>query len=802
MQHEVPHACKTGKMITQLDERPPPQTVSGTIHDLLKASVERNAAAIAIAASGRQPLSYLRLLHQVEDTVRALSSAGLKRNDRVALVLPNGPEMAVAFLAVAAGATCAPLNPAYTEDEFDFYISDLNARALIVASGVDSPARKVARKRQVPIIELVPTVEAEAGVFTLEATEISVADGPRFATPFDTALVLHTSGTTSRPKIVPLTHANVCHSAFNIAASLALTPHDCCLNVMPLFHIHGLIAAVLSSLAAGARIACAPRFNPEEFFGWLDAFQPTWYTAAPTIHQAILASAAANRAVIARRPLRLIRSSSAALPKQVLHDLEEVFQAQVIEAYGMTEASHQMASNPLAPQPRKSGSVGIAAGPEVAIMDQAGNLLPHGDIGEVVIRGANVTKGYENNPQANAAAFSNGWFRTGDQGRYDSDGYLFLTGRLKEIINQGGEKVAPVEIDEVLIRHSAVAQAVTFSLPHPTLGEAVAAAVVLKKEAQTTERELRDFAAARLAEFKVPQQILIVDEIPKGPTGKVQRIGLADKLAHLLAARRHANFVQAATVVEKDVTEIWRQLLNAERVGLRDDFNALGGDSLSMATMILQIEERFKVTVPIEDFLKSPTVQTLVQLIRPDECSAPRTRADAPAASKPVTDSFWGGLRNRLFQCIALYIPGNKTSRIWLHRKRGVSIGRNVSIGTSALIETAYPRLVSIGDNVTIGMRAIIIAHFRDSTAQSRMLDRPTVRLEDNVYLGPGVIVLPNVTIGNGAVVSAGSVVTHSVPPKTLVQGNPAKPVARCGVSLGGGVPYEQFLRQLTPIKD
>ncbi|NJO35374.1 MAG: AMP-binding protein, partial [Rhodospirillales bacterium] len=356
-------------MTTKLDERPPLQTVPGNIHDLLKASVERNAAAIAIAAPGRQPLAYRRLLHQVEETVRALSSAGLKRNDRVGLVLPNGPEMAVAFLAVAAGATCAPLNPAYTEDEFDFYISDLNARALIVASGLDSPARKVARKRQVRIIELVPTVDAEAGVFTLE-TERPVADGPSFAISSDTALVLHTSGTTSRPKIVPLTQANVCRSAFNIATSLALTPRDCCLNVMPLFHIHGLIAAVLSSLAAGARIVCTPRFAPEEFFAWLDTFQPTWYTAAPTIHQAVLAGAAANRAVIARRPLRLIRSSSAALPKQVLHDLEEVFQTQVIEAYGMTEASHQMASNPLTPQPRKPGSVGIPAGTEVAVMDE------------------------------------------------------------------------------------------------------------------------------------------------------------------------------------------------------------------------------------------------------------------------------------------------------------------------------------------------------------------------------------------------------------------------------------------------
>jgi acyl-CoA synthetase (AMP-forming)/AMP-acid ligase II/acetyltransferase-like isoleucine patch superfamily enzyme/acyl carrier protein len=718
------------------------------------------------------------------------------------VVLPNGPEMAVAFLGIASGATCAPLNPAYKEEEFNFYLSDLNACVLIVAADMDSPARKVARKRGIPIIELVPAVAAEAGIFTLGDGGLATGQKANFAEPSDTALVLHTSGTTSRPKIVPLTQANICRSALNTAATLALTATDCCLNVMPLFHIHGLIAALLSSLSAGGRVVCTAGFDPERFYGWLDAFRPTWYTAAPTIHQAVLAGAPANRGTIARCPLRLIRSCSAALPAQVMRELEDLFGTQVIEAYGMTEASHQMASNPLAPRPRKPGSVGLPAGSEVAIMDELGRLLPQGAIGEVVVRGANVTKGYENNPQANQAAFTSGWFRTGDQGRFDEDGYLFLTGRLKEIINQGGEKIAPREVDEILGLHPAVAQAVAFPVAHPTLGEAVAAAIVLKPGVQTNESDLRTFAAERLADFKVPKQVLIVDEIPKGPTGKLQRIGLADRLAGLLAAKRAASFVSPETTIEQEITEIWRRLLKIDRVGARDDFNAVGGDSLSMASMIMEVEERFKIVLPIDEFLKAPTVQTLARLVRPDQAGLVTTHSDQAEGRRPVTDPVLAGLKNRFLQLIALYIPGNRTSRVWLHRRRGVSIGRNVSIGTSALIETAYPRLVSIGDNVTIGMRALIIAHFRDSTAQARALDRPTVRLEDNVYLGPGVIVLPNVTIGRGAVVSAGSVVTHSVPPQTLVQGNPAKPVARCGVSLGGGVPYEHFLRQLTPIKD
>jgi oxalate---CoA ligase len=346
----------------------------------------------------------------------------------------------------------------------------------------------------------------------------------------DTALVLHTSGTTSRPKIVPLLQRNVLASAAHIGATLALTPADVCLNIMPLFHIHGLIAATLSSLAAGAQVSCTPGFNALRFFGWLDEVRPTWYTAVPTMHQAILARADRNQEILARSRLRLIRSSSASLPAPVMLELERTFGVPVIESYGMTEAAHQMASNPLPPRPRKPGSVGIASGPEVAILDDAGQLLPRGEIGEVSIRGPNVTPGYEANPEANAKAFTHGWFRTGDQGLLDEDGYLRLTGRLKELINRGGEKISPLEVDEVLMTHPAVAQVVTFGMPHDKLGEDVAAAVVLREGKTATDRELRDFAATRLADFKVPRKIVILAEIPKGATGKLQRIGLAAKL--------------------------------------------------------------------------------------------------------------------------------------------------------------------------------------------------------------------------------------------------------------------------------
>jgi acyl-CoA synthetase (AMP-forming)/AMP-acid ligase II len=302
------------------------------------------------------------------------------------------------------------------------------------------------------------------------------------------------------------------------------------MNIMPLFHIHGLIAAVLSSLAAGGSVSCTPGFNAFKFFAHYDEIRPSWYTAVPTMHQALLPLAARNAEIIQRGRLRFIRSSSASLPPQVMTALEEAFHVPVIESYGMTEAAHQMASNPLPPRPHYAGSVGIAAGPEVAIMDDDGNLLPTGGLGEIVIRGRNVTAGYENNPDANAKAFTNGWFRTGDQGTLDEAGYLRLTGRLKEIINRGGEKVSPLEVDEILMDHPAVAQVVTFAMPHSKLGEEVAAAVVLREGATLDEPTLRDFAAQRLAQFKVPRRIVFLPEIPKGATGKLQRIGLAEKL--------------------------------------------------------------------------------------------------------------------------------------------------------------------------------------------------------------------------------------------------------------------------------
>lgn len=486
----------------------------------------------AIGAPDRAWLSYADLRALAQIVKEDLATWGIGSRDRVAIVLPNGPEMAAAFICVAQAAVTAPLNPTYRREEFEFYLSDLGAKAIIIPADYEGPALDAATALKLSVLRL--HRDSAAGSFRLGAPDKrSTLSGGTPPGEDDIGLILHTSGTTSRPKIVPLLHANIAASAQNIARTLNLSPEDRCLNIMPLFHIHGLIAAVSASLVAGGSIWCSPGFDALRFFSWMEAARPTWYTAVPTMHQAILARATRNTDTISRVPLRFIRSSSASLPPQVMLALGDTFQAPVIESYGMTEAAHQMTSNPLPPHPQKPGSVGLPAGPEVRVAHEVENRLTV-DAGEVVISGPNVTPGYESNLSANEKSFFEAegkrWFRTGDLGSFDADGYLTLSGRLKEIINRGGEKISPLEVDAVLMDHPAVQQVVTFGIPHAKLGEEVGAAVVLREGMSATESDIRSFAETRLASFKVPRRIMLLSEIPKGATGKLQRIGLAEKL--------------------------------------------------------------------------------------------------------------------------------------------------------------------------------------------------------------------------------------------------------------------------------
>ena len=496
-----------------------------TIADLL---APHPSASPAIQDESGAQTSYGQLRDLMGATSESLRRSGIGRGDPVALVLGNGPHMAAAFVSVASSAAAAPLHPGLRGREFRDSLESLAAKALIVEANSDTPAAGAAIELGVPVIPLERI--GAAGGFRIGSGPAGRPAMPGPAESGDTALLLHTSGTTSRPKLVPLSQANLASSARHIATALRLAPGDKCLNIMPLFHIHGLMGALLSSLGAGASVAASPGFQAMRFFKWVKELRPTWYSAVPTMHQAILQRARRNLPAVAGSGLRLIRSSSAALPPSVLAALESRFDCPVIESYGMTEASHQMASNPLPPGERRPGTVGIAAGPEIAVSGAAGDLLPAGETGEIVIRGPNVTAGYLDNPEANESAFLRGWFRTGDQGFRDLAGYYTITGRLKELINRGGEKISPREIDEILLEHPSVAQAVAFAAPHPKLGEEVGAAVVLEEGARLTQRQLRDFAGERLAAYKIPRVVVFVEAIPKGPSGKLKRVGLAAEL--------------------------------------------------------------------------------------------------------------------------------------------------------------------------------------------------------------------------------------------------------------------------------
>ncbi|MFN8626006.1 MAG: acyl--CoA ligase [Candidatus Binatia bacterium] len=496
-------------------------TSDDTLLHVLSADDARRSA--IVVPDGGPCLTYAELAARVWSVAEALRRGGIGRGDRVAIVLPNGLEFVAVFLAVTwIGAVAAPLNPALTEPEQRFCIEDAAACAVIVAPAGAATARQAATALAVPLWEAHLGPNDRVLVAPLRPVDASPAsaDMPR---PDDIALFLHTSGTTGRPKAVPLTHRNLMQSIRTIRATYRLTPADTSLIVMPLFHVHGLLGAALASLNAGGSIVVPPRFSARRFFAHCAAHRVTWYSAVPTIHRTVLQRAVEEN--VTATAFRFVRSCSAALPPELWKQLEARFAVAVVEAYGMTEAAHQMTANPLPPGTRKPGTVGMSTGVVVTIRDERGAILPAGARGEVAIAGPSVTRGYCNNPRANAAAFFGDWLRSGDEGILDADGFLTLAGRIKELINRGGEKISPLEIETALAAHPAVAEAACFGVPDPKYGEEVHAAVVLRADA--SERELLAFCLDRLARFKAPKKLHIVAEIPHTPTGKIQRQPLA-----------------------------------------------------------------------------------------------------------------------------------------------------------------------------------------------------------------------------------------------------------------------------------
>jgi oxalate---CoA ligase len=633
-----------------------------TIQEVLGKQAAGNSAGICIISEVQEPLRFGALQESVEAIARRFRMLGVTREDRVALVLPNGPDLAVAFLAVTSCATAVPLNPAFKKEEFERYFESLKVSVVVLDEGGDSPAAGVAGKRDLPVLELVHNRAGSSTCFDLRGETGRAPSEGAPARAEDIALLLHTSGTTGRHKVVPLTHENVCRAAASICSSVALSKSDRCLNVMPLHYIHGF-SALLATIMAGGSIVCTPGYSDSRFYEWMNMFSPTWYTASPTIHQAVLEGAAAHGDAIAGHTLRFIRSASSAMPEQLIRDMEKEFRVPFVEAYGMTETSPQVASNGLAQGERKLGSVGKAAGPEVGIMDENGSLLPAGQSGEIVVRGPNVMQEYENDPEANAMAFSNGWFRTGDLGNLDEEGFLFITGRKKEMINRGGEKVSPREIDMILLEHPAVAEAAAFALPHPRLGEEVAAAVRLRAGATASEEEIREFVATRVAEFKVPRRILIVTEIPKSSAGKVRRSDLGEKLG----IRPHATEPALATgpadaprdQLEWQLLKIWERILHIRTVGVRDNFFELGGHSLLAVTLFEEVEKLTGRSYPLALLLRAPTIEGLAVALRQEGWRSPQSSLVPiqPAGSNPPLYCAHGGGGNVLsFEALARHL--------------------------------------------------------------------------------------------------------------------------------------------------
>ena len=483
----------------------------------------QNDKNIAITSESNPPLLYEDLKLFINKIAGQLANNGILNKDRAAIVLPNGPFMASSFLAISSYMSAAPLNPSYKTDEYEFYLKDLNPKIVIVEPNSTNKVVEVAKNLNIPVCEMKIKKDDPSGLFNL----FDIESKYQLPEENDEALVLHTSGTTSRPKIVPLTNKNIYSSAENISKSLNLSEADHCLNIMPLFHIHGLIAILAASIRSGASVCASNGFNALKFLELAKSEKITWYSGVPTMHQAILLRAEKNLELAKNLNLRLIRSSSASLPPAVFEKLNNVFGCSVIEAYGMTEATHQMTSNPLPPKKQKPGFVGIPAGPEVCIMDEKDKILNQGETGEICIKGDNVTLGYDNNPEANKNSFTKGWFRTGDQGYFDQNGYLKISGRLKEIINKGGEKISPLEVDNVLMDHPLIEQAVCFGYEDKMLGEDIAAAIIVKEGKNCSEIDVKTYVEEKLAKFKIPKKIFFVNEIPKGATGKLQRNVLA-----------------------------------------------------------------------------------------------------------------------------------------------------------------------------------------------------------------------------------------------------------------------------------
>ncbi len=597
-----------------------------TIYDVVRHWADRTPAAPAFLALDRPPIDYRTLKRAVDQIGTELAACGVRRHDRIAIAEPGGTDVAIAAVGVWSHAAAVPINPKLTPGEMALALRDLRVKTLAVTEPEASPARDLARRIGLPVLSITRDIEADSYRIEIEGGPLG-PPGPREpARADDPVLILATSGTTSHSKIVPLLQRHLrARGALN-SRFLELTPDDRALNLMPLFHGGGLSAGIATCLFAGSSVCPLPGLDAETFYQHLEALEPTYAMGAPTVFSSILDQADRFPSAIAKaRPsLRMIRTGAGKLDTVLADRLQETFDAPVIQVYGSSE-SGWLACDPVSIERRKPGSVGLPRPNEVAVFGEDGKFAPAGIVGEIGARGEAVFEAYENGGPSNASVFADGWYRTGDAGYFDEDGYLFLTGRLNEVINRGGQKVAPTEIDEALQSHPSIRAAAAFPIPHATLGEEIAATVVATEGESADEQDLLRYLRERLAPYKLPRRIVFVDDIPKGPTGKVQRHKLAETLGLSTTASdsAHQDVAQdrPATPLEETLRALWAKALGRKDVGLHDDFFMLGGDSLQAVNLFLDIERHLGRRLPRAILFDSATVAEMAARIEAEEPS-------------------------------------------------------------------------------------------------------------------------------------------------------------------------------------
>ncbi len=492
-----------------------------TIGAVLRHHGEHQSHRPAMVATGRTPLAWRELAAYI-DAVRAdLRRGGFGRDARIGVALPNGPEAALAIVAVSCAAVAVPFDLKLTVPEIEVRLRLLRLRAVVVLRDSPSAMRTAAGLAGLPLIEaeIRDPERLEASLVMPAADEAAPSDEPE---PEGVAFILQTSGTTGLPKLIPFSHSNQLATARRVQSWFALTPDDRCLSLSPVYYCHGLTVTVFAPLLSGGSAAFSRDGTAVDVDEWFSALQPTWFSAGPALHLYVMEKAAQRGDVRSLHRLRFVVSGGAPLPSAVQRGLEAVLGVPVLEHYGATEAGQISANLPLLGR-SKAGSCGIPDEGTLVIAGEEGGELPRGQEGEIWIRGPSLISGYLDAPELNSAVFVEGWFRTGDLGRLDEEGFLFLLGRKMEIINRGGEKISPAEVDAALLRHPATVEAAAYGVPHPRLGEDVAADVVLRPGASVSELELRTFLRDHLALYKIPRRIRFVDRLPKGSTGKVQR---------------------------------------------------------------------------------------------------------------------------------------------------------------------------------------------------------------------------------------------------------------------------------------